>query len=580
MLKVEKLQSKLTESNSSAIEMRKTIEEKLAVITSLSEETKMLATENDQLKSQISDKTSILEQLKKTLKETGNELKTVESKLKEFENLSRHHADEINKKENELAQVTKEKEVVEDLLASTKEEIQLLKFLTFRKLLEKELANLQKEHDVFRLSNSILEVEFTTLRRSSNSAEEIISNQRKDIGDLKLKMAQFDQVQDLLTDSALKITELEEKMTMAANTEYELKHLRNEYATLEVRFFLSLVLICSIISSRQLHCKTQRESALCALKEASLALEKKSKAEEQCVAYKAQLDSACSRIQELENQVKGVMKLKSEVNDLKLENAEHANSISTLNKNLDDFKARYTSIMNEHQTVLKEKMEIGTQLAEAEYKITGLQEKLISLENRLKENKELLAELQSVKAVVKDLESRAPVSQPNFDVEWVRQENARLTDHSSHLSEKLDSAIKETENLRRVIKESSSEKDVLLKETDQLRLKLQELETARNTDHVKEDLMEKLEESQKELEEANAKVVNLTAQVNSLEDFLKKNEKRVEFATFSEYKAVGPTAVDTSPVRDTIYSRPATTNRTPRRTRCGRVVKHPTRPDM
>ncbi|XP_065562856.1 CAP-Gly domain-containing linker protein 1-like isoform X2 [Artemia franciscana] len=558
MLKVEKLQSKLTESNSSAIEMRKTIEEKLAVITSLSEETKMLATENDQLKSQISDKTSILEQLKKTLKETGNELKTVESKLKEFENLSRHHADEINKKENELAQVTKEKEVVEDLLASTKEEIQLLKFLTFRKLLEKELANLQKEHDVFRLSNSILEVEFTTLRRSSNSAEEIISNQRKDIGDLKLKMAQFDQVQDLLTDSALKITELEEKMTMAANTEYELKHLRNEYATLE----------------------TQRESALCALKEASLALEKKSKAEEQCVAYKAQLDSACSRIQELENQVKGVMKLKSEVNDLKLENAEHANSISTLNKNLDDFKARYTSIMNEHQTVLKEKMEIGTQLAEAEYKITGLQEKLISLENRLKENKELLAELQSVKAVVKDLESRAPVSQPNFDVEWVRQENARLTDHSSHLSEKLDSAIKETENLRRVIKESSSEKDVLLKETDQLRLKLQELETARNTDHVKEDLMEKLEESQKELEEANAKVVNLTAQVNSLEDFLKKNEKRVEFATFSEYKAVGPTAVDTSPVRDTIYSRPATTNRTPRRTRCGRVVKHPTRPDM
>ena len=41
-----------------------------------------------------------------------------------------------------------------------------------------------------------------------------------------------------------------------------------------------------------------------------------------------------------------------------------------------------------------------------------------------------------------------------------------------------------------------------------------------------------------QLEEANAKVVNLTAQVNSLEDFLKKNEKRVEFATFSKYKAV------------------------------------------
>ncbi|XP_065564179.1 putative leucine-rich repeat-containing protein DDB_G0290503 [Artemia franciscana] len=344
ILKVEKLQSKLTESNSSAIEMRKTIEEKLAVITSLSEETKMLATENDQLESQISDKTSIVEQLKKTLEETRNELKTVESKLKEFENLSRHHADEINKKENELAQVTKEKEVVEDLLASTKEEIQQLKFLTFRKLLEKEkeLANLQKEHDVLHLSNSNLEVEFTTLRRSSNSAEEIISNQRKDIGHLKLKMAEFDQVQDLLTDSALKITELEEKMTMAANTEYELKHLRNEYATLE-----------------------------------------------------------------------GVEKLKSEVIELKLEKVEHANSISTLNKNLDDFKVRYTSIMNEHQTVLKEKMEIGTQLAEAEYKITGLQEKLISLENRhgqqLKENKELLAELQSVKAVVKELESRAPV---------------------------------------------------------------------------------------------------------------------------------------------------------------------------
>ncbi|XP_065562862.1 nucleoprotein TPR-like [Artemia franciscana] len=333
-------------------------------------------------------------------------------------------------------------------------------------------------------------------------------------------MAEFDQVQDLLTDSALKITELEEKMTMVANTEYELKHLKNEYATLE----------------------TQRESALCALKEANLALEIKSKVEEQCAAYKAQLDSACSQIQELENQVKGVEKLKSEVNELKLEKAEDANSIATLNKNLDNFKARYTSIMNEHQTVLKEKMEIGTQLAEAEYKLSGLQEKLISLENRhgqqVKENKELLAELQSLKAAVKDLESRAPVSQPNFDVEWAHQENARLTNHSSHLSEKLDSAIKETENLRRMIKESSSEKDVLLKETDQLRLKLQELETARNTDHVKEELMEKLEESQKELEEANAKVVNLTAQVNSLEDFLKKNEKRVEFATFSEYKAV------------------------------------------
>ncbi|XP_065559339.1 kinesin-2b-like [Artemia franciscana] len=105
------------------------------------------------------------------------------------------------------------------------------------------------------------------------------------IGELAVNNCQFqefDQVQDLLTDSALKITELEEKMTMVANTEYELKHLRNEYATLE----------------------TQRESALCALKEANLALEIKSKVEEQCAAYNAQLDSACSQIQELENQVK------------------------------------------------------------------------------------------------------------------------------------------------------------------------------------------------------------------------------------------------------------------------------------
>ncbi|KAK2702332.1 hypothetical protein QYM36_019055 [Artemia franciscana] len=208
--------------------------------------------------------------------------------------------------------------------------------------------------------------------------------------------------------------------------------------------------------------KTQRESTLCALKEANCSstfdffsiaflLEIKSKVEEQCATYKAQLDSACSQIQELENQVKGVEKLKLEVNELKLEKAEHANSISTLNKNLDDLL--YFSSLHEHH-------------------------------------------------------KRAPNSIEGEDGDWG------------------------------VIKESSSEKDVLLKETDQLGLKLQELETARNTDHVKEELMEKLEESQKELEEANAKVVNLTAQVNSLEDFLKKNEKRVEFATLSEYKAV------------------------------------------
>jgi chromosome segregation ATPase len=268
---VENLQSKLNESNSSAIEMTKTIEEKFSVITSLSEEKKMLTNENDQLKSQISDTTSIVDQLKNTLEETRNELKTVESdmnsKLREFENLSRRHADEIDKKQNQLAQVIKEKKVLEDLLASTNEEIQLLKSsqdlfasqndavhegkeLLIEK--EKELASLQKEHDALRLSHSNLEVEVTTLRQSSKSAEEIISNQRKDIDDLKLKMAEFHQVQDLLTDSALKITELEEKVAMTANTEYELKHLRDEYATLEVCFFL---ISCFDMFDNFIYCK-------------------------------------------------------------------------------------------------------------------------------------------------------------------------------------------------------------------------------------------------------------------------------------------------------------------------------------
>jgi len=129
----------------------------------------------------------------------------------------------------QISSAENEKEKLNEAISKGNEEILSLR---------KELTAIQdeKEQELLRF----VECEKDFQMKLDAKIAEAESLQVK-IGELAVNNCQFqefDQVQDLLTDSALKITELEEKMTMAANTEYELKHLRNEYATLEVRFFL------------------------------------------------------------------------------------------------------------------------------------------------------------------------------------------------------------------------------------------------------------------------------------------------------------------------------------------------------